>query len=209
MKIRRREMFILGLELSFLAVIVANSEPRKLFGCSLLVLYLLVAVSNLARMLTSLMTKRNCGSYIAFIGGIAGCLGALFVPEIPNWLALVLPLCDIGFVIGILGIPNIVRALIYFSHEPNKEVSSLNCDDLPLQKHPIVRSFLSMVAFYLGLLSLFPFVGALAVTTGVWALVDIKKHPRKHGCARAWFGVVAGGLSLVAWLVFFCALSAS
>ena len=62
---------------------------------------------------------------------------------------------------------------------------------------PIGRSGWAIAAGYLGLLSLLPFVGVLAVVIGVIAVRDLRKHPDKHGAGRAWFGIIAGGLSVL------------
>lgn len=72
---------------------------------------------------------------------------------------------------------------------------------------PVGRSCLSLIAGYLGLLSLIPGIGVLSIVVGLLAIRDIKSHPEKHGLGRAWFGVVAGGISLLFWLLFFVALA--
>ena len=83
-------------------------------------------------------------------------------------------------------------------------VSSVNDDAALRMLLPIGRSGLSIAAGYLGLLSLIPFFGVLALIVGILAIVDIKKHPEKHGLGRAWFGVVMGGVMSLAWLILFC-----
>ena len=62
---------------------------------------------------------------------------------------------------------------------------------------PIGRSGWAVAAGYLGLLSLLPFVGVLALAIGIVAVCDLRQHPEKHGAGRAWFGIFAGGLSLL------------
>ncbi len=59
---------------------------------------------------------------------------------------------------------------------------------------PVGRSGLAIAAGYVGLLSLVPFVGIVAILLGVLALRDIKSHPKKHGAGRAWFGIIMGGV---------------
>ncbi|MBO5906247.1 MAG: DUF4190 domain-containing protein [Kiritimatiellae bacterium] len=59
---------------------------------------------------------------------------------------------------------------------------------------PVGRSGLAIAAGYVGLLSLLPFVGIVAILLGVLALRDIKSHPEKHGAGRAWFGIIMGGV---------------
>jgi hypothetical protein len=69
---------------------------------------------------------------------------------------------------------------------------------------PVGRSGWAIAAGYLGLLSIFPFVGALfgvaAVITGIQAIRDIKRNPSRHGMGRAIFGLVVGGLFALVWL---------
>lgn len=62
---------------------------------------------------------------------------------------------------------------------------------------PVGRSGWAIAAGYLGLLSLIPFVGVLAIALGIVAVCDLRKHPDKHGAGRAWFGIIAGGLSML------------
>ena len=69
---------------------------------------------------------------------------------------------------------------------------------------PIGRSGWAIAAGYLGLLSLIPYVGVFAVLIGIVAVLDIKKHPDKHGLGRAWFGIAMGVLTIIAYTVGFC-----
>lgn len=69
---------------------------------------------------------------------------------------------------------------------------------------PVGRSGWAIVAGYLGLLSLILLPAPFAIATGIIAIVDIKRHPHKHGLGRAWFGIVMGFLAtavLIALLV--------
>jgi hypothetical protein len=59
---------------------------------------------------------------------------------------------------------------------------------------PVGRSALAVAAGYLGLLSIVPGIGQLAILLGVLALRDIKKNPKKLGKGRAIFGVILGSL---------------
>ena len=74
---------------------------------------------------------------------------------------------------------------------------------------PVGRSGWAIAAGYLGLLSLIPFVGVFALALGVVAVRDLRKHPDKHGAGRAWFGIIAGGLSVLAYggIMIVCAMS--
>lgn len=65
---------------------------------------------------------------------------------------------------------------------------------------PIGRSGWAIAAGYLGLLSLLPFFGILALILGVVAVRDIKRHPERFGLGRAWFGIVMGALTSLFYL---------
>jgi hypothetical protein len=62
---------------------------------------------------------------------------------------------------------------------------------------PVGRSWLAIVAGYLGLFSLICFPAPLALVFGILAIWDIRKHPEKHGMGRAIFGLVMGALGTI------------
>lgn len=70
---------------------------------------------------------------------------------------------------------------------------------------PVGRSGYAIVSGYCGLLSLFPLLGVLpaliGVITGLIALRHIRQRTNLHGKGRAWFGIVAGSLSIALHLV--------
>ena len=66
---------------------------------------------------------------------------------------------------------------------------------------PVGRSGLAIAAGYLGIFSLIPFFGPIAVLVGILAIRDINAHPDKHGMGRAIFGIIAGGLATLLMLV--------
>lgn len=75
---------------------------------------------------------------------------------------------------------------------------------------PVGRSPLAIVSGYLGLISILLIPAPFALLTGILAMMDIKKHPEKHGMGRAIFGMVMGGLfSLALLMVFLTMLSQS
>ena len=63
---------------------------------------------------------------------------------------------------------------------------------------PVGRSGYAIAAGYLGLFSLLIFPAPLALLFGIIAVVDIRKHPSKHGMGRAVFAIGMGTLGTVA-----------
>jgi Domain of unknown function (DUF4190)/WXG100 protein secretion system (Wss), protein YukD len=67
---------------------------------------------------------------------------------------------------------------------------------------PVGRPASAIASGYLGLLSLFPMVGVIfgigAIVTGVMALRTLNRNPNLHGRGRAWFGLILGGLMILA-----------
>jgi Domain of unknown function (DUF4190) len=57
---------------------------------------------------------------------------------------------------------------------------------------PIGRSWLAIAAGYLGLFAIVMVPAPLALIVGVLAVLDLRRHPEKHGMGRAIFGVVMG-----------------
>ena len=68
-------------------------------------------------------------------------------------------------------------------------------DDSPAMRMilPIGRSGLAIAAGYAGLFSILVFPAPIAVILGIMAVVDIKRHPKKHGMGRAIFAIIIGG----------------
>ena len=59
---------------------------------------------------------------------------------------------------------------------------------------PVGRTMLSIIAGYLGLLSLTLVLAPVSLIVGIAAILDLKAHPDKHGLGRAWFGTIMGGI---------------
>ncbi|MBP5233664.1 MAG: zinc ribbon domain-containing protein [Planctomycetes bacterium] len=59
---------------------------------------------------------------------------------------------------------------------------------------PVGRTPLSIVAGYLGLLSLTFILAPVSLIVGLLAIRDLKAHPDMHGLGRAWFGTIMGGI---------------
>jgi len=67
---------------------------------------------------------------------------------------------------------------------------------------PVGRSGWAIAAGYLGLFSLLFVPAPLAVAVAIIAMVDIRRHPEKHGMGRAVFGLVMGLLGSAVLLFF-------
>jgi Domain of unknown function (DUF4190) len=67
---------------------------------------------------------------------------------------------------------------------------------------PVGRSWLAIVAGYLGLFSVLACPAPIALVFGILAMLDIRKHPQKHGMGRAIFGLVMGLLGTIALAIF-------
>jgi len=63
---------------------------------------------------------------------------------------------------------------------------------------PVGRSGWAIAAGYLGLFSLLGVFAPFALVTGILAVFDIKRNPKKHGLGRAIFGILMGTLGTVA-----------
>ena len=59
---------------------------------------------------------------------------------------------------------------------------------------PVGRSGWAIASGYLGLLSLICIPAPFAILTGILAVRDIRKNPKKHGMGRAIFGIIMGSL---------------
>jgi hypothetical protein len=68
---------------------------------------------------------------------------------------------------------------------------------------PVGRSGWAIASGYLGLLSLFVVPAPFAVLTGILGILDIRKHPERHGMGRCVFGIVMGTIVTVAFAASF------
>ena len=62
---------------------------------------------------------------------------------------------------------------------------------------PVGRSGWAIAAGYLGLFSVLVIFAPVALVISIIAIMDIRKHPEKHGMGRAIFGLVMGILGTV------------
>ena len=68
---------------------------------------------------------------------------------------------------------------------------------------PVGRSGYAIIAGYLGLLTLIPFVGIGALFFGILGVKDIKKNEDTYGMGRSIFGIIMGGLSTLIYLYLY------
>jgi len=66
---------------------------------------------------------------------------------------------------------------------------------------PVGRSWVAIAAGYAGLFAILCFPAPLALGSGIWAVIDLKKHPDKHGMGRAIFGIVMGALGTIGLII--------
>jgi len=57
---------------------------------------------------------------------------------------------------------------------------------------PVGRSLWAIAAGYFGLFSVLFFPAPIALVLGIVAIIDIRRHPKRHGMGRAIFGLVMG-----------------
>jgi hypothetical protein len=62
---------------------------------------------------------------------------------------------------------------------------------------PVGRSGWAIAAGYLGLLSFILFPAPLALICSIVAILDMRKHPDRHGMGRAIFGLIMGVLGTI------------
>ncbi len=80
---------------------------------------------------------------------------------------------------------------------PIPDARTLGDDPIMRIVLPVGRSLWAIAAGYVGLFSVLLIPAPLALLLGVVAIVDIKRHPKKHGMGRAIFAVVMGVLFTV------------
>jgi Domain of unknown function (DUF4190)/zinc-ribbon domain len=71
---------------------------------------------------------------------------------------------------------------------------------------PVGCSVWAIAAGYAGLLALTVVLAPVAIILGICAIVDLRRHPEKHGLGRAIFGLVMGVLGLLLPMVLFLTL---
>lgn len=81
-------------------------------------------------------------------------------------------------------------------------------NDDPLLRYllPVGRSGWAIAAGYLGLFSVLCLPAPFALLTGIVAVRDIRRNPKKTGMGRAIFGIVMGSLGTFALALFLAAV---
>jgi hypothetical protein len=77
---------------------------------------------------------------------------------------------------------------------PRSAGGSLGDDALLRMMIPVGRSGWAIAAGYAGLFSLLFVCAPISLVLGIIAIVDLRKHPEKHGWGRAIFGLVMGSI---------------
>ncbi len=93
-------------------------------------------------------------------------------------------------------------------HRDEDEYDDPFYDDQDIGQDPAMRMLLpvglsgwAIAAGYLGLVSVLAVPGPFALLTGILAIREIHRNPKKHGMGRAVFGIVMGTLG-TAFLLF-------
>jgi hypothetical protein len=62
---------------------------------------------------------------------------------------------------------------------------------------PVGRSGWAIASGYLGLISVLLIPAPFAILTGILAIMEMRRNPKKHGMGRAIFGIVMGTIGMV------------
>lgn len=74
---------------------------------------------------------------------------------------------------------------------------------------PVGRSGWAIASGYLGLISVLCVPAPLAVITGLLAIREMRRDPKKHGMGRAVFGLIMGGIGTLVLILLLVALAVS
>jgi Domain of unknown function (DUF4190) len=73
---------------------------------------------------------------------------------------------------------------------------------------PVGRSGWAIASGYLGLLSVMCFPAPFAILTGILAIREMRRNPKKHGMGRAVFGIIMGSIGTLGLVSVLCAMLA-
>jgi hypothetical protein len=88
----------------------------------------------------------------------------------------------------------------YFERRGRRREPDIGDDPMMRMILPVGVSGWAVVSGYLGLLSVLLFPGPFALWTGILAIREIKRNPRKHGMGRSVFGIAMGSLGTIGLL---------
>ena len=74
---------------------------------------------------------------------------------------------------------------------------------------PVGLSGWAIVSGYLGLISVLAVPGPFAVLTGILAIREMRRNPKKHGMGRALFGIFMGSIGTIFLLLLLVELIAA
>jgi Domain of unknown function (DUF4190) len=72
---------------------------------------------------------------------------------------------------------------------------------------PVGRSGWAIASGYLGLISVLLIPAPFALLTGILAMLEIGRNPKKHGMGRAVFGIVMGGIFSIPLVILLVGLA--
>ena len=81
--------------------------------------------------------------------------------------------------------------------------SAIGDDPMMRALLPVGRSGWAIAAGYLALFSVLLVPAPFALLTGILAIRDIRRNPKKHGMGRAVFGIVMGSLGTILLVALF------
>jgi hypothetical protein len=91
--------------------------------------------------------------------------------------------------------------IVALGTEPRPAGAGLGDDALLRMVIPVGRSGWAIAAGYAGLFSLLFVCAPISLILGIIAVVDLRKHPEKHGWGRAIFGLVMGAIFSLIFVV--------
>jgi hypothetical protein len=94
----------------------------------------------------------------------------------------------------------------YVGHSESDE-SDLGEDAMLRMIVPVGRSGCAIASGYLGLISVLIIPAPFAILTGILAIREIRRDPKKHGMGRAIFGIAMG--TLACGMMVFIAIAAT
>jgi Domain of unknown function (DUF4190) len=93
-------------------------------------------------------------------------------------------------------------------YEPRRRRSQDLGDDPAMRLIlPVGLSGWAIASGYLGLISVLCVPSPFALITGILAILEMQRNPKKHGMGRAIFGIVMGGIGTIIGVIVLIALA--